>query len=71
MSRPRRGPLYDIIPNQGWIQAFRVIYHGTHSILWKYLMLGPGSNNAGLMVNAAQMYGNTQTMVKTVQVVEL
>lgn len=71
MSRPKRGPLHDLVPNASWKEAFQVIYYGIHSILWKWLMLGPGSNNAGLLVNAAQMYGNTGKLGNRVTVVDL
>ncbi|ROW02193.1 hypothetical protein VSDG_02604 [Cytospora chrysosperma] len=72
MSRTPRGPIFDLIPNQGWIEAFNVLYHGLNAIAFKYLMLGPGSNNASIMVNAACMHGNTGKLCKSAaQVVEL
>lgn len=71
MSRPKKGPLHDFFPNSNWKEAFKVVFYGINSILWKWLMLGPGSNNAGLMVNAALMYGNTGKMGNTVEVVNL
>ncbi len=36
-----------------------MVWYGVSSILWQRLMLGPGSNNGALFVNAAVMYGNT------------
>jgi hypothetical protein len=36
-----------------------VLGYGLHSVVWKWIMGGPGSNHGSLMVNAAQMYGNT------------
>ena len=50
---------------------FRVVWHGINSIVWKWVMLGPGSNNGGLLVNAAVMYGNTGKAVNAVSVVDL
>jgi hypothetical protein len=71
MARPRKGPLYDALPHAGWVDALKVIYYGINSILWKWLMLGPGSNYASIMVNAAMMYGNTGEIRNNPQVVEL
>jgi hypothetical protein len=71
MSRPQKGPLYDLVPNSNWKEAFRLVYHGVNSILWKWLMVGPGSNNAGLMINAALMYGNTGKLGNNIEVVYL
>lgn len=42
-----------------WKDALGVIWYGVNSVLWKWIMEGPGSNNGGLFVNAAVMYGNT------------
>lgn len=72
MSTQPRGPILDWIPNRDWILAIKVIYYGLNAILFKYLMLGPGSNNASLMLNAGCMYGNTgKLMKKAIQVVEI
>ncbi len=59
MSRPRRGPIFDFIPNRSWIDMLQILFYGTQSVVWKWFMAGPGSNSGSLMVNAAQMYGNT------------
>ncbi|KAF3767718.1 hypothetical protein M406DRAFT_345585 [Cryphonectria parasitica EP155] len=64
MSTTPRGPLLDFFPNRDWITAAKVIYYGLNAILFKYLMLGPGSNNASLMVNAGCMKGNTGRLQK-------
>ena len=72
MARTPRGPVFDLIPNPGWVEALKVLYYGFNAIAFKYLMLGPGSNNASLMVNAACMQGNTGRLCKQpAQVVEL
>lgn len=72
MSKTPRGPVLDFVPNAEWIDAVKVLYYGLNAILFKYLMLGPGSNNASLMVNAACMYGNTKRLrKKAAQIVEL
>lgn len=71
MSRPKKGPLRDMLPGSHWKDAFRVVYHGLNSILWKFIMQGPGSNNAGLMINAGMMYGNTGRLGHKAAVVDL
>ncbi|KAK3944892.1 calcineurin-like phosphoesterase [Diplogelasinospora grovesii] len=54
-----------------WMDALKVVWHGVHNLLWKWIMAGPGSNNGGLMVNAAVMYGNTGKVRNRVSVVDL
>ncbi|CAM1511551.1 Fc.00g090640.m01.CDS01 [Cosmosporella sp. VM-42] len=71
LSRPRRGLFWDFVPNQTWVDVFKVVYHGLHSVLWKWLMSGPGSNQGGLMVNAGQMYGNSGKVKSRAIVVDL
>ncbi|KID71071.1 Metallophosphoesterase domain protein, partial [Metarhizium hybridum] len=71
LSRPRRGFFWDLIPNQSWVDMFEIIYHGIHSVLWKWLMSGPGSNQGSLMVNAAQMYKNSGKAVSRAVVVDI
>lgn len=71
MARPRKGILHDLLPGSHWTNALRVVYYGLNCILWKWIMQGPGSNNAGLMVNAGQMYGNTGKLGNKAQVVNL
>ncbi|KAK4234654.1 hypothetical protein C8A03DRAFT_47072 [Achaetomium macrosporum] len=71
MSRPGRGFFYDLIPSARWVDAFNVLYHGVNSILWKWIMLGPGTNYGGLMANASVMYGNTGKLWNPVTVVDL
>ena len=71
MARPKRGPLSDLWPGAAWGDAFGVLWHGVSSILWQRLMLGPGSNNGALFVNAAVMYGNTGKAKDRAQVIEL
>lgn len=51
--------MWDLWPNSAWLDIAEVVYLGIESVLWKWLMGGPGSNQGSLMVNAAQMYGNT------------
>ncbi|OAA47603.1 Metallophosphoesterase domain protein [Metarhizium rileyi] len=71
LSRPRRGFFWDFIPNQSWVDMIEIVFHGIHSVLWKWLMSGPGSNQGSLMVNAAQMYKNTGKAVSRAVVVDI
>ncbi|KAL2127124.1 hypothetical protein VTI74DRAFT_11303 [Chaetomium olivicolor] len=71
MSRPGRGPFYDLVPSARWVDAFNVVRYGIGSILWKWIMAGPGSNNGGLMVNAAVMHEDSRDLRNPVTVVDL
>ncbi|KAH6996166.1 Metallo-dependent phosphatase-like protein [Ilyonectria sp. MPI-CAGE-AT-0026] len=71
LSRPRRGLIRDFVPNETWVDIVSLVYHGVHSVLWKWLMSGPGSNQGSVMVNAAQMYGNTGKVRSRAIVVEI
>ncbi|KAG5967749.1 hypothetical protein E4U58_002120 [Claviceps cyperi] len=71
LSRPRRGLPWDFVPNSSWCDMLAVVMHGVHSVLWKWLMGGPGSNQGSLMVNAAQMYRNSGKVVSRAIVVDI
>lgn len=71
MARPAKGFLHDLIPSARWVDAFNVLRYGIGSVLWKWLMLGPGSDDGGLLVNASVMYGNTGRLGNPVMVVDL
>ncbi|KXH46650.1 calcineurin-like phosphoesterase, partial [Colletotrichum salicis] len=71
MSRPPRGLFRDLFPHAGWRDALAVLGYGIHGVVWKWLMVGPGGNTSSLMVNAAQMYGNTGRLGNPVEVVDL
>ncbi|KAK4166035.1 putative rhamnogalacturonate lyase C [Cladorrhinum sp. PSN259] len=71
LSKPARGFIWDFIPSGRWKDAFNILKFGMSSLLWKWIMLGPGSNNGGLMVNVAVMYGNTGKLKNPVTVVDL
>ncbi|KAI0523679.1 calcineurin-like phosphoesterase [Xylaria bambusicola] len=58
MLRRKRGPLYDMIPNPGWIGAFRVLYHAAKGILWQWFWLG-GMSNGSILINAAMQAGTS------------
>lgn len=63
MSRKKRGPIFDMIPNACWLDAFKVLFYGIRSVVWQYAMLG-GSSTGGVMINAAMQRGNTGKLVK-------
>ncbi|WYZ45367.1 hypothetical protein EsH8_VIII_000683 [Colletotrichum jinshuiense] len=71
MAKPPRGLIRDLFPHSGWMDALRVLGYGVHGVVWKLLMVGPGGNTSSLMVNAAQMYGNTGRLGNRVEVVDL
>jgi hypothetical protein len=71
MSRPQKGPMYDFVLSARWVDALNVVRYGIGSILWKWLMLGPGTNNGGLMANASLMYGDSGKLLNPVTVVDL
>ncbi|KAI0023061.1 Metallo-dependent phosphatase [Xylariomycetidae sp. FL0641] len=58
MSRPRRGPILDFLPNRGWIDGCRVLLYGGTSILWQWFWLG-GASSGSLMINAAMQHGTS------------
>ncbi|KAI2602854.1 Metallo-dependent phosphatase [Hypoxylon sp. NC1633] len=63
MSRPRRGPVYDMLPNSGWVDALKVMYYGIISVLWHWFMLG-GAANGSVMINAAMQHGTSGKLTK-------
>ena len=71
MSRPRRGLLDLLLPSQTWLDALQVLYLGVESVLWKWLMSGPGSNQGSLLVNAGQMYGDSGKVKDRAVVVDI
>ncbi|KAL2167767.1 hypothetical protein VTG60DRAFT_827 [Thermothelomyces hinnuleus] len=71
MARPAAGPLRDLVSVARWRDAFNVLWYGVASILWKWIMLGPGTNNGALMVNASLMYGNSGRLRNPAIVVDL
>ncbi|KAL2120560.1 hypothetical protein VTJ04DRAFT_4587 [Mycothermus thermophilus] len=72
MSRQPKGPLWDLlVPGAHWLDFWDMVRHGIGNILWKWIMLGPGTNNGGLMVNAALMYGDSGVLRNPVAVVDL
>lgn len=71
MAGTGKGFIYDFYPSAAWIDAFNVVWYGISSVLWKWVMLGPGSNNGAVMVNASVMYGNTGKVKNPVVIVDL
>lgn len=71
LNRPRRGPIMDFIPNRSWVDMWKVVYYGLHGVAWKWLMGGPRANQGSIMVNAAQMYGNTGRIKSRAYVVDI
>ncbi|KAH9897222.1 calcineurin-like phosphoesterase [Xylariomycetidae sp. FL2044] len=59
MSRKQRGPIYDMLPHRGWFDAFRVLYYGALSIVWRWLWEGGRTRRGSLMVNAGMQEGTS------------
>ncbi|KAI1810618.1 calcineurin-like phosphoesterase [Poronia punctata] len=58
MLRKKRGPIFDMLPHRGWLDAFKVLYHGIKGILWQWFWLG-GASNGSLLANAAMQHGTS------------
>lgn len=71
LSRPRQGPIMEMMPSQLWLDALRVLYFGIESVLWKWIMSGPKSNDGSLLVNAAQAYRSTGKVKSRAVVVDI
>ncbi|CAI6095902.1 unnamed protein product [Clonostachys chloroleuca] len=59
LSRPRRGLIGDFIPNQKWLDVLIFVYYGIYGALLSWLRTGADGNRGSMMVNAAQVHGNT------------
>lgn len=72
LSRPPRGLIRELLlPSRAWLDVAEIIYLGIESVLWKWIMGGPGSNQGSLMVNAAQMVGSTGKVRSRAVVVDI
>ncbi|KAI1163334.1 calcineurin-like phosphoesterase [Nemania serpens] len=58
MSRPKRGPVYDMIPNPAWVDTSKVLLYAVKAILWQWFWLG-GASDGGVLVNAAMQAGTS------------
>ncbi|PHH55706.1 putative rhamnogalacturonate lyase C [Ceratocystis fimbriata CBS 114723] len=71
MALPPRGLLWDLVPNRSWLLMAQTILQGINGFVFRWLMLGSAGSSGSLMVNAAQMYGDTGRMENKPQVVYL
>lgn len=58
MSRPKRGPIYDMIPNPAWVDTSKVLFYAVKAILWQWLWQG-GASDGGVLINAAMQAGTS------------
>ncbi|KAI0541106.1 calcineurin-like phosphoesterase [Xylaria digitata] len=58
MSRKKRGLILEMIPNPGWVDASKVLYHAAKAILWQWLWQG-GASNGSVLINAAMQAGTS------------
>lgn len=54
-----------------WLDVLEILYLGVESVLWKWLMGGPGSNDGSLLVNAAQMDGNSGKVKSRARIIDV
>lgn len=59
LSRPPQKLIWEIVPNRSWLDVAHIMFLGVETVLWKWLMGGPGSNQGSVLVNAAQMHGSS------------
>ncbi len=71
MTKTGKGFIWDFLPSTAWLDLILLVWYGVNSVVWKWVMAGPGSNNGGMLVNAAAMYGNTGKMKNPAVVVDL
>ncbi len=72
MARPKRGLIYDLTDKDRWVDAAKILFYGVYYVLSRWLFLLPGRHvptDTCLMVNAAQMHGNSGKMGRKVEVV--
>ncbi|CAI6089999.1 unnamed protein product [Clonostachys chloroleuca] len=71
LSLPRRGPILDFLPNENWYLYGHFLLVGINKLIWEFLVRAPRPQEAGLMVNAAQMIGNTGKTTSRAVIVDL
>ncbi|KAI0132029.1 Metallo-dependent phosphatase-like protein [Xylariales sp. AK1849] len=62
-SRKTRGPIIDMVPSGRWILALKVLFYGTLSLAWQWIMNG-GASEGSLMINAGCQEGNTKRLTR-------
>ena len=71
MARPRRGLVYDLTDKERFMDALAIVLYGLYYVIAAWIPF-PGRALPGsscVLVNAAQMHGNTGKMGTTVEVV--
>ncbi len=73
LARPKTGLLGDLGSVDAWVDASTVLLSGLYWVFfkWSFVPGMPVSQHAGILVNAAQMHGNTGKMLKKVEVVSI
>ncbi|CAM1501456.1 Fc.00g034400.m01.CDS01 [Cosmosporella sp. VM-42] len=59
LSRPRRGLIRDFIPSRKWLDVLIIVYYGICGVLLSWLSTSTSGHRGSMMVNAAQVHGNT------------
>lgn len=51
MAREMRGPIRDLFPHGGWVDAVKILVYGSLGVVWQWVMQG-GKAPGSLMINA-------------------
>jgi hypothetical protein len=70
-TRTPRGPLLDFIPNAAWRDIIELVFLGGQSLISRWILGQAPQFEGGLMVNAAQMYGNTGKVANRARIVDI
>lgn len=71
MARPRRGPVHDLSDRERYMDALTILLYGLYYVVAAWVPFSGRlvSRPSCVMVNAAQMHGNTGKMGTGVEVV--
>jgi hypothetical protein len=73
MTRPKKGLIYDVTDKERWMESLKVLLYGAYYVLVAWVPF-PGRKppaQTTVLVNAAQMHGNTGRLGNKVEVVVL
>ncbi|KAF7552648.1 hypothetical protein G7Z17_g4169 [Cylindrodendrum hubeiense] len=71
LSRPHRGLIWDLVPNLAWVGILNMIYYGIRSVLRVWFRLNTRITEGSIMVNAAQVQGNTGKVINRAVIVDI
>lgn len=68
---PARGLIGDLVPSRAWLNAMKVLTYDVTGLVWKWIMMGPGTNRGSVLVNAGVVNGDTGNLSGIVQVIDI